>query len=100
MVKGTTSLRYLARLPITALKIDLAFVRDMTKNPENMAIVSTIITLARTMKLKVIAEGVETKEQAMFLRLLKCDEMQGYLLSKPVPAEHVAALLARGEAKR
>jgi diguanylate cyclase (GGDEF)-like protein len=96
---GYSSLRYLTRLPLTALKIDLAFVQDMTTNPDNMAIVSTIITLARTMNLKVIAEGVETEEQSKFLRLLKCDEMQGYLFSKPVPAEQVPALLARGEEK-
>ena len=97
---GHSSLRYLTRLPLTALKIDLAFVWDMTTNPDNMAIVSTIITLARTMKLKVIAEGVETEEQSKLLRLLKCDEMQGYLFSKPVPAEQVPALLARGEEKQ
>jgi len=93
---GYSSLRYLTRLPITALKIDRAFVQDMTTNPDNMAIVSTIITLARTLKLKVIAEGVETEEQSKFLRLLKCDQFQGYLFSKPVPAEQVPALLARG----
>ena len=97
---GHSSLRYLTRLPLTALKIDRAFVQDMTTNPDNMAIVSTIITLARTMNLKVIAEGVETEEQSKFLRLLKCDEMQGYLFSKPVPAEQVPALLARGGEKR
>jgi len=97
---GHSSLRYLTRLPLTALKIDRAFVQDMTTKPDNMAIVSTIITLARTMNLKVIAEGVETEEQSKFLRLLKCDEMQGYLFSKPVPAEQVPALLARGEEKQ
>jgi EAL domain-containing protein (putative c-di-GMP-specific phosphodiesterase class I) len=97
---GHSSLRYLTRLPLTALKIDRAFVQNMTTKPDNMAIVSTIITLARTMNLKVIAEGVETEEQSKFLRLLKCDEMQGYLFSKPVPAEQVPALLARGGDKR
>jgi EAL domain-containing protein (putative c-di-GMP-specific phosphodiesterase class I) len=64
------------------------------------ALFSAEITLARTLNLKVIAEGVETEEQSKFLRLLRCDEMQGYLFSKPVPAEQVPALLARGREKR
>jgi EAL domain-containing protein (putative c-di-GMP-specific phosphodiesterase class I) len=92
---GYSSLRYLARLPVTALKIDCAFVRDMTTNADSMALVSTIIALARNVRLKVIAEGVETTEQAKFLRLLKCDEMQGFLFSEPVPAADVPAILER-----
>jgi len=91
---GYSSLRYLARLPITALKIDRAFIQHMATNPGDAAIVSTIIVLGRTLKLKVIAEGVETGEQRDLLKRLKCDEMQGYLFSKPVPAEQVPALLA------
>ena len=61
-----------------------------------MAIVSTVISLAHALKLQVVAEGVETEEQAKILRLVKCDEMQGFLFSKPIPADEVAALLAGG----
>jgi EAL domain-containing protein (putative c-di-GMP-specific phosphodiesterase class I) len=60
---------------------------DMTAAPEGLALVSTIINLAHSLKLKVVAEGVETEEQSRLLRLLNCDEMQGYLFSKPVPSE-------------
>ena len=69
------------------LKIDRSFVIDMTGGPQGLALVSTIINLAHALKLKVVAEGVETEEQARLLRLLSCDEMQGFLFSKPVPAE-------------
>ena len=92
---GYSSLRYLTRLPITALKIDRAFIQHMATNADDVAIVSTVIALGHNLKLKVIAEGVEAEEQSKFLRLLKCDEFQGYLFSKPVPAEQVPALLAR-----
>ena len=92
---GHSSLRYLTRLPITALKIDRAFIQHMATNADDVAIVSTVIALGHNLKLKVIAEGVETDEQSKFLRLLRCDEFQGYLFSKPVPAEQVPALLAR-----
>ena len=93
---GHSSLRYLTRLPISALKIDRAFIQHMATNADDVAIVSTIITLGRTLNLKVIAEGVETEEQRKFLQLLKCDQFQGYLFSKPMPAEQVPALLAPG----
>jgi EAL domain-containing protein (putative c-di-GMP-specific phosphodiesterase class I) len=84
---GFSSLGYLSKLPVDSLKIDRSFVVDMTAGPEGLALVSTIIKLAHSLKLKVVAEGVETEEQSRLLRLLSCDEMQGYLFSKPVPAE-------------
>jgi diguanylate cyclase (GGDEF)-like protein/PAS domain S-box-containing protein len=84
---GFSSLSYLAKLPVDTLKIDRSFVIDMTAGPEGLALVSTIINLAHSLKLKVVAEGVETEEQSRLLRLLSCDEMQGFLFSKPVPAE-------------
>jgi diguanylate cyclase (GGDEF)-like protein len=84
---GFSSLSYLSKLPVDTLKIDRSFVIDMTAAPEGVALVTTIIDLAHSLKLKVVAEGVETGEQSRLLRLLKCDEMQGYLFSKPVPSE-------------
>jgi diguanylate cyclase (GGDEF)-like protein/PAS domain S-box-containing protein len=84
---GFSSLSYLAKLPVDTLKIDRAFIIDMTASPQGLALVSTIINLAHALKRKVVAEGVETEEQARLLRLLNCDEMQGYLFSKPVPGE-------------
>ncbi len=84
---GFSSLSYLAKLPVDTLKIDRAFVIEMTVSPEGLALVSTIISLAHALKFKVVAEGVETEEQSRLLRLLGCDEMQGFLFSKAVPAE-------------
>ena len=84
---GFSSLSYLARLPLNTLKIDRSFVIDMAEGPEGLAFVSTIINLAHSLKLNVVAEGVETQEQLRLLRLLGCDEMQGYLFSKPEPRE-------------
>lgn len=92
---GYSSLAYLARLPVSAIKIDRSFIAAMTANAEGMNIVSTIISLAHSMSLKVIAEGVETAEQMKFLRLLRCDEVQGYLFSPAVPAGEFAQLLNR-----
>jgi diguanylate cyclase (GGDEF)-like protein len=90
---GYSSLRYLAKLPVNALKIDRSFIITMADNPDSMSIVSTIISLAHSLNLKVIAEGVESEEQRKFLKLLKCDEIQGYLVSKPVPAENIPSML-------
>jgi EAL domain-containing protein (putative c-di-GMP-specific phosphodiesterase class I) len=84
---GFSSLSYLARLPVDTLKIDRSFVIDMTESPQGLALVSTIIGLAHSLKLTVVAEGVETEEQSRLLRVLGCDEMQGYLFSKPIPAK-------------
>lgn len=93
---GHSSLRYLARLPVTTLKIDRAFIQDMTTNPDDMEIVSVTISLAHNLNLKVVAEGVETDAQSKLLRLLNCDEAQGFLFSKPVPAAQVPLLLEPG----
>jgi EAL domain-containing protein (putative c-di-GMP-specific phosphodiesterase class I) len=84
---GFSSLSYLSKLPVDTLKIDRSFVTDMTAGPQGLALVSTIINLAHSLKLNVVAEGVETEEQSRLLRLLRCNEMQGFLLSKPVPRE-------------
>jgi diguanylate cyclase len=92
---GYSSLAYLAKLPVNALKIDRSFIITMTSNPQSMTIVSTIISLAHSLGLKVIAEGVDAEEQAKYLRLLSCDEMQGYLFSRPVPPDAVEDLLNR-----
>jgi EAL domain-containing protein (putative c-di-GMP-specific phosphodiesterase class I) len=84
---GFSSLSYLSKLPVDTLKVDRSFVVDMTAAPEGLALVSTIISLAHALKLTVVAEGVETEEQARLLRLLNCDEMQGFLFSRPVSAD-------------
>lgn len=89
---GYSSLGYLSRLPIDALKIDRSFIVRMFDDAQDMAIVTTIISLAHALDLKVIAEGVETKEQAHQLRLLRCDQLQGYLAARPQPAEEVEGL--------
>jgi len=84
---GYSSLAYLRRFPVDVLKIDRAFTRDMTKNVDDASIVSGIISLAHNLRLKVVAEGVETQEQRQFLAALSCDCIQGYLLSEPLPGE-------------
>ena len=92
---GYSSLSYLAKLPVQALKIDRSFIVAMHDDANAMTLVSTIISLAHSLRLKVVAEGVETEEQAKILRLLRCDEMQGYLISKPMPADQLVGLLAQ-----
>jgi len=88
---GYSSLAYLSKLPIQSLKIDRSFVCAMLENSDGATLVRMIIELGRPLRLKVVAEGVETDEQAAFLEKSGCDEMQGYLISKPLPlAEAVA----------
>ncbi|HZR68226.1 MAG TPA: PAS domain S-box protein [Burkholderiales bacterium] len=90
---GYSSLSYLKRFPIDALKIDRAFIRDVTVDPDDAAITFAIIGLAHSLKLKVIAEGVETRDQLDFLETHGCDEMQGFLFSRAVSAEECARML-------
>ena len=90
---GYSSLAYLSKLPLDTLKIDRGFVNGMTENADDTSIVSTIISLAQALRFKVVAEGVETEQQAQLLRLLRCDQVQGYLFSPPVPAERIETLL-------
>lgn len=92
---GYSSLAQIKRFPISTLKIDRSFVRDLAYDGADRAIAEAIIAMGRTLGLEVVAEGVETAEQLAFLRQHRCDEMQGYLLSPPVPAEDLARLLAR-----
>jgi len=96
---GFSSLSYLKRLPIDALKIDQSFVRDVTTDPDDAALVMAIVTLAHNLRLQVVAEGVETEEQLKFLHLLRCDEVQGYLFSRPLPAAELEKLLPPGSEK-
>jgi diguanylate cyclase (GGDEF)-like protein/PAS domain S-box-containing protein len=92
---GYSSLGYLSRLPLDALKVDRSFITNMADDPQQMSIVTAIISLAHAIDLKVIAEGVETATQAQLLRLLRCDQIQGYLIARPQPAGEVTALLGR-----
>ncbi len=90
---GYSSLNYLKRFPITAVKIDRAFVNDLTASGGDAAIVSAMISMARSLRLRVVAEGVETAEQFAFLRSKECDEAQGYYFSRPMPTEDVTRML-------
>ena len=93
---GYSSLSYLRRFPIDVLKIDQSFVSDLTNDADAAAIVVAIISLAHSLRLKVVAEGVETIEQLWFLRANGCDQMQGYYFSRPVTAEKFAVVLQQG----
>lgn len=90
---GYSSLAYLRRFPIDTLKIDIAFIREVTSNPQDAAITRTIIELAHSLNLRVVAEGVETQAQLEFLRHAGCDQIQGYLFSRPLPMQELERLL-------
>ncbi|MDQ3804182.1 MAG: EAL domain-containing protein, partial [Acidobacteriota bacterium] len=92
---GYSNLSYLIDLPIDALKVDRAFVRDVTNNPKHAKLLKSIVTMAHDLGLKVKAEGVETESQRDMLCRLRCDEAQGYLFSRPVPADEFERLLRR-----
>lgn len=91
---GYSSLGYLSKLPIDTLKIDRIFVHGMTEKADDASIVSAMISLGKALNLTIVAEGVETEEQARLLKLLRCHQMQGYLFSKPIPKEQLEDLLA------
>ncbi len=94
---GYSSLRLLAKLPVDTLKIDKSFVQSIADTPNVATLVSTVVTLARAFNMKTVAEGVETAEQLQKLRLMRCDQAQGYLFSRPVPASDVPTVISQIE---
>jgi EAL domain-containing protein (putative c-di-GMP-specific phosphodiesterase class I) len=92
---GYSSLSYLKRFPVDNLKIDISFIREIATDPDTASIVTAIIGMAHTLNIKTIAEGVETEEQWKILRLLRCDVIQGFYLSKPLPAEEIEKIFRK-----
>jgi len=90
---GYSSLAYLQQLAVHKLKIDISFVRDVTTNSGNASIVKAAIAMGHSLGLEIIAEGVEDEEQARYLRALQCDVMQGYLISRPLPADDMTRFM-------
>jgi EAL domain-containing protein (putative c-di-GMP-specific phosphodiesterase class I) len=93
---GYSSLSYLTRLPISVLKLDRSFIVGMATTLQNRLIVSAIVSLAHNLNLQVTAEGVDAEDQLEILKGLQCDSIQGFLVSKPVPASVIAQLLENG----
>src|SRR3984957_13452475 len=93
---GYSSLSYLRKFPIDSLKIDQSFVRQIGRGADDAAIVTAVISMARSLKLRVVAEGVETAKELEFLKAHECDEAQGYYFGRPMPAPQFAALLEAG----
>jgi diguanylate cyclase (GGDEF)-like protein/PAS domain S-box-containing protein len=97
---GYSSLSYLRKFPIHALKIDQSFVRQITTTPDETSLVTAVISMGKSLKLRLVAEGVETREEMTFLQNQQCDEGQGYYFSTPLPPDEFARLLARGIPQR
>jgi EAL domain-containing protein (putative c-di-GMP-specific phosphodiesterase class I) len=93
---GYSSLSYLRKFPIDALKIDQSFVRQITSAPDDTTIVTAVISMGRSLKLRVVAEGVETRDELEFLRARQCEEAQGYYFSRPVLPQQFGILLKTG----
>ena len=90
---GYSSLNFLKKLPVRMLKIDRSFIRSLSTDPDYKTIINAVINLAHSLKLKVIAEGVETEDQLSFLQIIHCDEIQGYHFSRPLPSEEFVQFL-------
>ena len=97
---GYSSLSYLRRFPIHRLKIDLSFMRDVTTDTGAAAVASAIIAMAKSLHLRVLAEGVETREQLALLTAQGCHELQGYYFSRPLPGDELAMLLKEDRSLR
>ncbi len=97
---GYSSLSYLKQFPIDSLKVDRSFIQNVTTNPDDAAITTAVILMGHSLKLNVVAEGVETESQLSFLQVLQCNEVQGFLFSPPVPADRMETMLTREDVKQ